>query len=115
MLLQIFPFINILNTNGITAIIPIQTVPKNLIVNPNISLKKLSLSSDSIFKAADSVQVKLNTLYNVDTTPENLLAAEYMPFCAIPNIVDIIILSDALTIHQESILGTSGTEYLTFA
>ena len=71
----------------------------------------MSLSSDSIFKAADSVQVKLNTLYNVDTTPENLLAAEYMPFCAIPNIVDIIILSDALTIHQESILGTSGTEY----
>ena len=47
----------------------------------------------------------------IGTTAENLLAAEYIPFCAIPITADIIVLSDALTIHQEIILGINGTEY----
>ena len=64
-----------------------------------------------MFSEADSVHVKLKTLYNVVNTPENLFAAEYIPFCAIPITADIIVLSDALTIHHEIIFGINGTEY----
>ena len=59
--------------------IPNAKAPKNLKVASNILLKNSSLSLEFMFIAADSVQVKLNTLYKLENTFENLFAAEYIP------------------------------------
>ena len=73
----------------------------NFTVLLTMSEKNFEESSSFICNEADSDHVILKTLKIDIHIPENLFAAEYIPLYAIPNIEEIIILSDALTIHQE--------------
>ena len=64
-----------------------------------------------MFITADSVHVMLKIPFNATSTPENLFAAEYIPFVATPKNKVTIILSETLTIHHDSAFGISGIEY----
>ena len=85
---------------------------KNVYILLIILLKNSSLSSSLICKEADSCQdiVKIEkTLLRIF---ENLQETVYIPFAAVLITIDIIVLSETFTIHQDKAFGISGTEYL---
>ena len=76
-----------------------------------VSEKNLSLSSFLIYKLTDSVQVIETILKTPLNKFENLCATAKIPLKETPKKYEMIVLSDALIIHHEILLGIKGTEY----
>ena len=93
---------------GIHAIIPMQIQENNFII-VFITLDRNSPESLSfICITTDSVNVIFSIEYIVIYNPENLFAAEYIPFADTPKKQLMIVLLEELIIHQLIELGING-------